>query len=73
MLAIGKQSVCALCSLVTKMQYFVLKYILNTLVMSLFFFKKTEKLNGKWKPILLCNNMLYIITVLLFHRESELQ
>lgn len=76
MLTIGKESVCILGSLVTRMKYIVLIYILNMLVISLLFFKnKTgKKINGKWKSILLCNsNTLYIIAVLLFHGESKCQ
>lgn len=75
MLAIWKQSVCTSGSLLTKMKYIGLIYILNMPVISLLFFKnKTEKINGKWKSILPCNSStLYIITILLFHRESKCQ
>lgn len=48
-------------------------YILNVLVISLLFLKSKKK-NSKWKSILLCNsNTLYIITILLFHEESNCQ
>lgn len=48
-------------------------YILNVLVVSLLFLKSKKK-NSKWKSILLCNsNTLYIITILLFHEESNCQ
>lgn len=48
-------------------------YILNVLVISLLFLKSKKK-KSKWKSILLCNsNTLYIITILLFHEESNCQ